>query len=269
MSSLEHHETAAPSLRERLRPWQALPRLLISREWRWLTLGALLLALGLIQLGRWQLDRLDQRRANNALIEARLQAPPLELTGQPLDLEANEYRRVVVRGEFDPANEVVLRNRSYGGTPGMDLLTPLRIAGSDQSVLVNRGWVPLLQADQAARQQFTISGPVTIEAIVRKPQVSTSSIGPQDRQPDGGRLDAWFRADVARIANQTPYALLPFYIEQLPSPAQPDLPQPQPDVDYTSEGSHLSYAIQWFSFATIGLCGYAAFVVTRSQQPKS
>jgi surfeit locus 1 family protein len=265
MSSVESYDTSSVSLRERLRPWRALPRLLVSRQWRWLTLGAILLALGLIRLGVWQLDRLEQRRAHNALIKARIDAPPIALTDQPLDLDAYEYQRVTVSGQYDSANEIVLRNRTLNGVPGMDIVTPLQLAGSDQRVLVNRGWVPLEQAEQAARQQFAVSGPATIQAIVRRPQMRSGWISPQDPQPPGGRLDAWFRVDVTRIANQLPYPLLPLYVEQLPDANHSDLPQPHPDIDYTSEGSHLSYAIQWFSFATIGLCGYAAFVVTRSQ----
>jgi surfeit locus 1 family protein len=245
--------------------WRALPRLLVSRQWRWLTLGVIVILLGLIRLGMWQLDRLEQRRATNALITSRLDLPALSLTGQPLDAVANEYRTVVVTGTYDHSQEVVLRNRSRAGVPGMDLLTPLRIQGSDQSVLVDRGWVPLLEATPERRAQFAVSGTVTVRGIVRPAQVQLSSWGPQDRQPANGRLDSWFRADVARIDSQVPYALMPFYIEQLPVPDAPDLPHPQPNIEL-NEGPHLSYAAQWFSFATILVCGYAAFVVTRSAE---
>lgn len=266
--TLEHYDSPSIGWQERLRPWRALPRLLISREWRWLTLGALALAFLLIQLGNWQLDRLDQRRTRNALVEARINAAPVALTGQPIDPAAEEFRRVTVRGEYDPANEIVLRNRAFNGIPGMDILTPLRIAGSNQSVLVNRGWVPMEQAEQARRAPLGVSGPVEIEGIIRQPQMRSGGISPEDRQPEGGRLDAWFRVDIARIAQQVPYPLLPLYVEQLPGPNLPDLPKPHPDIDTTTEGPHLGYALQWFSFATIGLCGYAAFVVTRSQQAR-
>lgn len=265
MNSLHRLDTPGDIQPSGLAAWRALPHLLISREWRWVTLGVIVIMLVLIRLGVWQLDRLGQRRATIALIASRVDEPPIQLTGQPLDAEANEYRQVLVTGTYDHSSEVVLRNRSRDGSPGMDILTPLRIDGSDQSVLVNRGWVPLMEAKPEARRQFTVAGPVTVRGVVRPSRVQTSSWGPQDRQPAGGRLDAWFHADVGKIANQVSYPLLPFYIEQLPVENAPDLPHPQPNIEM-NEGPHLSYAIQWFSFATILVCGYGAFVVTRNAE---
>ncbi|HEX6291695.1 MAG TPA: SURF1 family protein [Herpetosiphonaceae bacterium] len=261
---LDTNDAAEPSSAAQ---WRALPRLLLNRQWRWITLGVVIVMLGLIRLGVWQLDRLEQRRAINTLISSRTNEPPIALTGQPLDLEAAEYRPVVVTGTYDHSQEVVLRNRSRGGLPGVDILTPLRIAGSDQRVLIDRGWVPLLQARPEERKAFEVAGTVTVRGLVRKPQAQVSTWGPQDQQPTNGRLDAWFRADVARIATQMPYPLLPFYIEQLPEPSAPDLPHPQPSIEL-GEGPHLSYAIQWFSFAAILVGGYAALVVTRSAEQR-
>lgn len=265
MDSLQSVDTAAQRA-ARLAAWRRLPQLLVSRQWRWLTLGAILLALGLARLGVWQLDRLQQRRANNALIASRITAPPLKLTGQPIDVAANEYRSVVVSGVYDPSQEIVLRNRSRNGSPGSDVLTPLRIAGTNQAVLVDRGWVPVLLPDEQQLKQYVKTGPATIEGIIRTPQTRPSSLAPQDQRPANGRLFAWFRPDVAKIAQQIPYQIYPFYIEQKPVADPQALPSPALSVDYQSEGSHLSYAIQWFSFAIIGLCGYAGFVVTRTEQ---
>jgi len=69
------------------------------------------------------------------------------------------------------------------------------------------------------------------------------------------QLDAWFHVDVTRIQQQTGYPLLPAYIEQLPAPGDLALPRRDPLTDL-GEGPHLSYAIQWFSFALILLAGY-------------
>jgi surfeit locus 1 family protein len=260
-----HYDTSS-SARDKLAAWRALPRLLVSREWRWLTLGAALLAVLLLRLGFWQLDRLAERREINARVQARVDAPPIALTGQPLDLAADEFRPVRVRGAFDHGQEVVLRNQTLNGTPGSDILTPLRIDGTDQYVLINRGWTPLLQFDAEALKQFATTGPITIEGVVRRPSQATEGWGPQDRRADGGRLDTWFYVDVARIDEQTSYALEPYFIEQRPTGEETAPPFPAISVDYRDEGSHLSYALQWFSFAIIGIVGYAAFVVTRHEQ---
>jgi cytochrome oxidase assembly protein ShyY1 len=62
--------------------------------------------------------------------------------------------------------------------------------------------------------------------------------------------------DVDRLQGQIPLPLVPFsvqLIEQDPAPAALPAPAPLPEV---SEGSHLSYAWQWFSFTAILLLGY-------------
>jgi surfeit locus 1 family protein len=268
MQTSQRYTPEAPSNATSLSAWKALPRLLVGRQWRWVTLGVLALALVMMRLGFWQLGRLGEQRASNARIEERLQAPPLQLTGQPLNLETDEYRRAVVTGTFDHDQAILLRNRAREGVPGMHLMTPLRIAGSDQVVLVDRGWLPLELATPEARRQFDVAGTVEVQGIVRAPRSNTTRFGPQDRQPEGGRLDAWFRPDIERIAQQMPYPLLPYFLEaEQPANQSPGLPRPQPQIDL-SEGPHLSYAIQWFAFTMTLLGGYAALVVTRTSQAK-
>lgn len=263
MDSVHLSDTPTSASNHMTDGWRTLPQQLVSPRWRWITLAALGLVAVFIRLGMWQLDRLEERRTENALIASRITNPPVQLTGVPLDIDANEYRRVTVRGTYDHSQEVVLRNRSRNGVPGVDIITPLRITGSEQSVLVNRGWVPLLQYEQAAMQQFVVPGEANIEGIVRKTQPRRSSLGAEDKVPVDGMLRSWFRVDIERISDQVPYPLLPFFVEQLPREGAPDLPFPQPNTEL-SEGSHMSYAIQWFSFALILVCGYAALVATRS-----
>lgn len=244
--------------------WRRLPRLLISRKWRWFTLGVIGIALVMLWLGLWQLDRRAERRANNALIEQRTMMEPIQLTGQELDPLANEYRRATVTGVFDNAHSVLLRNRSLNGVPGMHLLTPLRIEGSDQAVLINRGWIPLEVATEAERPLFDVAGTVEVEGYVRAPRSVVSSFAPQDRPPENGRLDVWFWPDVPRISEQVPYPLVSFYVEAERTAGQTaELPRPQPQLDL-SEGPHLGYAIQWFSFMIILIVGYGALVLTRT-----
>jgi surfeit locus 1 family protein len=62
------------------------------------------------------------------------------------------------------------------------------------------------------------------------------------------------------MQKQLPYPILPVYIQQSPDPAWTGLPyRSEPDLDLT-EGPHLGYAIQWFTFATILFVGYPFFI---------
>ena len=57
-----------------------------------------------------------------------------------------------------------------------------------------------------------------------------------------------------------PYELVPWFIQlQRQTPAGGELPVPEPPPQL-SEGPHLSYAFQWFAFATIAAVGYVTLV---------
>jgi surfeit locus 1 family protein len=181
-------------------------------------MAAALIAAGCVRLGFWQISRLRERRGLNARIEARGRLPVLAVTGaEPLD--SVEWRRVRAAGVFDFARERVWTGRTFEGVPGVALLTPLRLAGGGL-VWVNRGWVPSPDAAQVDTGRW--------------------------REPDS--------ADVVGIA--VAHAGVPFLVEDSLPPrggAGPVIRRwPPPSL---SEGPHLSYVIQWFSFAAIILGG--------------
>lgn len=240
---------------------------------RWF-LATMLVILGVavnIRLGIWQLDRLEQRRAFNARVLAQINQPTLELKGDALsmDLAGMEYRQVVVTGEYDLKHEVALRNQAWGNRLGVHLLTPLHIAGSEQAVLVDRGWVPLEGSDYHSWGEYPEPGMVTVRGVIRASQSKPDYGKRSDPVPAPGEppLKMWYFANVEGISNQVPYSLLPVYIQQAPDPAWNNLPyRTQPDLDL-SEGPHQSYAMQWFTFAFILGAGYPFFI--RRQEQKS
>lgn len=237
---------------------------LLTPRWILTTLLAIAGVLLLIRLGIWQLDRLEWRRAFNARVSAQLNAPLLDLDkGVPLgQLYDMEYRSVTVRGEYDPSQEVLLRNQVWQDRLGFHVLTPLKIEGSDYAVLVDRGWIPFDQAGQDLRAQFDELGVVQVSGMIRRGQAKPDFGGVPDPtlQPGETRLDAWNVVNLARIQQQVDLQLLPVYIQQAPEPGWTSLPyRSLPEIEL-SEGSHFSYAIQWFTFAAILGLGYPFFL---------
>ncbi len=231
---------------------------------RWLITHVVVLAgiFVLINLGLWQLRRLEERRAYNAEVTSGLSQPPLVLGGEAVDPEELHLRRVVVTGTFDNEAGVILRNRPLDGLPGHHLVVPLRIAGSNSAVLVDRGWLPLDETGPEQRRQYDLTGEVTVPGVAYRSQTRTSSLGPVDPplKPGQSRLDAWFRIDINRIQEQLPYPLLPIFIRQSLDPAgATSLPRPEREPVLT-EGSHLGYALQWFTFAVILVITYGGFI---------
>ena len=244
---------------------------LFSKRWWWLTIVAVIAAGVMVRLGIWQLDRLAWRQTYNRDTIAQLTAPELRLDSSVFDepLETMAYRSVVVEGEYDFANEVALRNQVWNGLPGYTLLTPLKIEGTDQYVIVNRGWVPN-EGDPVGAEAFFERGQVSVYGMIRasetEPQIGRRS----DPKPaPGERLTYWNLANLEQIESQLPYDLLPIYIQRGPDSQYPQdlelwtpdlLPYPGLPTIEISEGSHLVYAIQWFVFASFALIGYPILV---------
>jgi len=240
------------------------------RGW-WLLATLLILALAglFVRLGTWQLERLGERRAANALVLARLAEPALGITGELLDPDEVDLRRATVRGVYDYDQEMILRNRTWNGFPGVHVLTPLRITGSDTAILVDRGWIPYESAGAADRIQFrAVPGEVEVIGLLRKSQ-ARRGMSPEDATPSlaGPRVDAWHRVDLPKIRQQLPYPLLTVFLEEdMPPGAQPrQFPKPQPEISL-DEGSHMVYAIQWFAFAFITVAGYTGVYVQRTSK---
>lgn len=233
---------------------------------RWI-LTTLIVIVGvgvLIRLGFWQLDRLEWRRAFNSRATGQLNAPSLDLnTVQPVEqLFDMEYRTATVRGTYDFSQEVLLRNQVWENLLGYHVLTPLKIDGTDWFVLVDRGWIPFEDGAPTDRVKYQESGTVALTGMIRRAQEKPDFGGVPDPTftPGQSRLDAWNVVNVVRIQEQSGLKLLPVYIIQAPEPAWNELPHRSlPEIEI-SEGSHQSYAIQWFSFAAILGLGYPFFL---------
>jgi len=209
----------------------------------------------MVELGFWQLRRLHSVRAENARIRASMSQPAVPLSSVVGPGTRAVYRRVIVTGRFDRVSEIELANRSNEGSPGSDLLTPLRPA-SGPALIVDRGWIPL---DATSAQQEAARPPlftdVTVTGVLfasERKTIFAPSIAPT------GRLTTIPRVDIPRIAKQLDYPVLPLYLRlERQSPAQSELPVP-PGLPDLSEGPHLSYAVQWFIFASIATLVYLA-----------
>ena len=219
--------------------------------------GIALMVAGLfMQLGVWQLSRLSERQAYNAPIKARMDEPPVDLTELPRDPAAARYRRVRVSGEYDYGHELVLTLRSRQGSPGVNLLTPLRVEGSDTAILVNRGWIYAPDGIAADTRPWREPRPQNATGFVLL--LETGDAG---GARSTGRPDAIRRPHLQTIASMLPYPVAPYYVVLSSPGAVQDSTPPRVPPPALSEGSHRSYAMQWFTFALIALGGTAILLL--------
>jgi surfeit locus 1 family protein len=248
-------------------PVSRLPRTFFNRRWWWATLLVIILVAIFIRLGFWQLSRRQERLAANAAYIAQISQSPVPLDSSYLAADPEELnnRAATAQGRYDHEQQILLTQQFWLGRPGAHLLTPLVFADGQTAVLVDRGWIPAVEAEQEDLSQFDEPGPQSIEGIVQRSQLLP---GGRTIEVDEAQL-RWYRVEIGAIQKQMSYRLLPFYLAQAPPEGvQEELPY-RITVDYDlSEGPHLGYAIQWFLFATVLVIGYARFVSTQEGRPR-
>src|SRR3954452_4454108 len=215
-----------------------------------------------VRLGFWQLDRLQQRRARNHAVEVAARMPALDydsMTAEAIEREPDLFlnRHLRTAGSYDPSGEIVLRGRADDGRPGVHLVTPLVVSGVPRALLVNRGWVPSPDAATVDARPYAEPGPRTVTGLLMEVPRNTQAGGqPAETTAGGARVTTYRRLDLDVLRRKSPRPILPLYLQQLPDSAadagEPPVRGPIPALD---NGPHLSYAVQWFSFAIIGVIG--------------
>ncbi len=217
-------------------------------------LGGLALALAFavvcIFLGRWQWGRYEERSVQAQAVSSHYAAAPVPLgsvTARIPPSEEDQWLRVSATGRYATGQQLLVRNRSLDGQPGLEVLVPLDLSGdlTGTRVFVDRGWVA--NADSAAdlpQVPPTPTGEVTVEGWLRSGepdlgkelpagQLASIDLGAAARQTGGGQvLDA--------------YLVL--------GSEQPGGPRPAPlEAPDTDLGPHQAYAIQWWLTSAFGL----------------
>jgi len=239
-------------------------RFLFRPKWIAFHLLVLVMIVAMINLGFWQLRRLDQRREFNAEVRANEAAAVVPLpevlpdgaqpTGDQLD--ALEWRRVTATGRFDATGELLVDQRSQDGLAGQVVLTPL-VLDDGRVLLVERGFVPLAIGNQPVEVAPPPDDTVTVTGRLRA----------SERRRAGGITDADTsdnvipRVDIRALADELPGDVVPMFIEMTELPADQAGPYPELLAEPAlSEGPHLGYAVQWFIFSTCAAVGWVLAV---------
>lgn len=203
-------------------------------------------------LGFWQIRRLHEKQAYNANLAARRFLSAIPFASIPQDTSTSKFRRVRLEGNYDYQNQIVWTLRSRDGSPGVNILTPVRRAGNDTAVLVNRGWVYSPDATNVDLAQWNEAASVAGEGYVL-PLHATS-------EPEAGPRKRAFRAlDPRALRKAFPYPVAPVFVVLTSLPTDTVRMPPRVTLLPLDEGSHRSYAFQWFSFAAISIIGVGIF----------
>lgn len=223
--------------------------------------GGLLLAVLLpvfVSLGLWQWNKAEQKLQLQGELDRRSGEPAIAMPTTAVDGEALRYRRVILRGTFDAGRQILLDNQVHQEQAGYHVITPLRIAGSELHVLVNRGWLPAPADHSIVPVAAVPAGEVELSGLAVLPPHRFFNLA---AQPSSGWAPVWQNLDLERFRQSVAYPLQAVIVLLDPeSPGGYARQWPRPDE---RAERHRSYALQWFGFAatSLGIWGY--FLVRR------
>jgi surfeit locus 1 family protein len=231
-----------------------------------------------VRLGFWQLARWREKQALNAALRATESTTGLEVSGEPPPAAAALNRSMRVTGRYDETRQFLLSGMLHEGEPGVEVVTPLRVAGATTAILVNRGWLPADDAMTARPQDHPEPGECVVEGVAEAMKHGAGPPGPRAlavappavAPPPGDSLALytvrWLDAD--SIAARLPYPLAGYVVRQRPGAGVPGLPRRTLRPLY-DETMHLGYAIQWFLFAILIPGGTAILARSRRRRAAS
>jgi len=229
------------------------------RLW-WTVAAAAGIALTLA-LGQWQVGRAQYKEGLQSRYDLLGRQPVVSLGAGAADRDNLLLRRVEVRGTYAPKYTVFVDNRIYKHQPGFYVATPLRIAGSDRYVLVNRGWIAGPR-DRSLPQVATPEGEQLVQGIAvawseRYLELST-------KVAEG---NVWQNLVYERYRQATGLEMQPFVLQQTHG-ADDGLVREwnRPDL---GRNTHLAYAFQWYALSLAIFVYYLVTHVKRITPAKS
>ncbi len=239
------------------------------REPRYLTLTVVMVivALGCIAAGTWQIAREAQKHQANAELRDNAHAPttmvasvlPLVGGATPASHQI-QYRTVTLSGSYDAAGQVLVRQRTVNDDTGYLVLTPLRSA--EGIVLVVRGFVSGTHSESVSAPPPP-TGSVTVTGRVQPAETRDDAV----RTLPAGQVESINPPEQARRLGAP---VRNGYVELLDGQSGTDglTPIPAPDLSNPAGGAvepqHVAYIVQWYLFAALALA--APFVMARAER---
>ncbi|MCI2264071.1 SURF1 family protein [Sediminivirga luteola] len=223
---------------------------------RWLRYYALMLVgvIACVALSFWQGERREQRLEEIRHIQENYDGPVRDVSQvlpsrQDRLAEEDEWTRVELYGQYDDRS-LLARNRPLNQQAGFEVVVPFLLQDGT-TMLISRGWVP---TDSSGGAPESVPAPPAGEATV------TVRLRPaQDGSGDDNPPETLLAIDPAVVDGlEQPYLGAYGVMEsEQPPAAEPLQAMPRPSV---SEGSHLSYQMQWLAFGVMVIAGgvYAA-----------
>lgn len=203
-----------------------------------------------LALGWWQLQRADEKKQIMTAYQQRIELPTLVLNNDPLLVSELDFRKATAYGQYDDRYSLLIDNKVYKGRPGYHVITPLKLAGHSDYLLVNRGWVALGQSRQKLPEIQTPTGKIEINGQLRKPPEDVFTLEKKTSQSGWNKL--WQTLDINKVEQQLGLPLLPVVMQLSTEDNQGGgFVRQWPEYKDSWIQRHHGYSVQWFSLAIL------------------
>lgn len=238
-------------------PWK-LPLLLII---------AVLMILGMIRLGIWQLSRADEKQLIVEQLKQKSELPALT-QNQLFELRNSNdlrFRKVSLEGRYDTKNTVFVDNQVVNGQVGYQVFTPLLIEGREESLMVARGFVAIGKSRAVLPEVKTSEKRLQVSGRLNKPPAKPPLWDEDYPVADGAR---WQFLPISELAEQLHLDLLPLVVELAPikdgeDSTNDNLIRKWSAIDDQWVAKHQGYAFQWFAMAVAFFIACLVLVIRR------
>lgn len=234
----------------------------IKLRWLFAYLGLFALFLS---LGAWQINRANQKQ-DFLELEAKRVNEKVELTAQtPDDVEALRYQKASVTGHFESSKQFLLDNQINAGKAGYFVFIPFKVQHSNKAILVNRGWIPLIEpratlpnVDFQTENETILTGRINAFPSIGL-ELDGANIPTNTHPAIVGLIDTQV------LAQTLGYELFNFQLE-LDIDAPNGFKREWAAAKIMQPEQHLAYALQWFGLALALTVIFIKFALKKDTQ---
>ncbi|KAF3982939.1 MAG: SURF1 family protein [Methylococcales symbiont of Hymedesmia sp. n. MRB-2018] len=202
----------------------------------------------LFSLGFWQLGRAEEKRLflDKQQLAGSEEAISLEVLVNSHALEYR-HRKIELTGVYDSQHQFLIDNQIVDGKVGYFILTPFKVKGISQSVLINRGWLPLNKDRQVLPDvSIAVLKNTLMGKVNQFPSVGLKLAGAEI--PTEGWPSVIQIVDSQVLSKKLTYPLFSLQIELDPKMNEGYL-RKWKEIKIMQPEKHIAYALQWFGLA--------------------
>ena len=217
----------------------------------WLGFLVLILCVPLfIKLGLWQYNKAKLKQEVQTSYNASLDYDALALPARLDNPDMWKYKKVKITGHYETKYQILLDNQVEQSRAGFHVLTPLKIEGRNDYVLINRGWVAGKATHTDLPAITTPGGTVEVVGLAWVPSKKIFSL--ETAQEKSRWNVVWQHMDLERYQKSVPINLLPIVIK-LDSNSNAGGFIRNWQLPAEKIATNMGYAYQWFGFAVASI----------------